>query len=95
MPGGAPLGNTNGTKHKPLADMLRKLSVQEDHKRLRAGADKVLTAIEAGEEWALVFYRDTTEGKPKQQTEITGEDGGPVYIKTGIERLLTEAAVDR
>jgi len=32
------------------------------------------------------------EGTPAQRVELTGQDGGPIYIKTGIERLADEAA---
>jgi len=89
--GGQP-GNQNAAKSKAFHDSMRKACVTEDYARIRKGVERILDAVAEGEEWAIVFARDTLDGRPKQQTEITGEDGGPIFIKTGIDRMLAEVA---
>ena len=41
---------------------------------------------------AVQMLADRLDGKAVQRAEVTGEDGGPIYIKTGIDRMLAEAA---
>ena len=83
--GGQP-GNTNGGKGRQFYRRVLALCEQEEYSRLNKAAEKVLDEAAGGQEWAIVLLRDTLDGKPKQQTEITGADGGPVFIKTGIAR---------
>ena len=64
---------------------------QDDAKRLRQCAETLLDLAAGGDLQAIGMLADRLDGKPRQQTEITGADGGPVYIKTGIDRLLSEA----
>jgi len=71
---GAPLGNTNAAKGKMFYDQLRKIAVQEPH-RLRAVAETLFSAAEDGEPWAVKELIDRFDGKPTQQTELTGADG--------------------
>ena len=82
---GAPVGNKNasGTQdaEKPFRDALRRAIVQDDGKRLRGAAEKLLDLADAGEPWAVKELADRTDGKSKQQTEITGAGGGPVIIQ--------------
>ena len=35
----------------------------------------------AGEPWAVQMLADRFDGKPKQQTEVTGADGGPIETR--------------
>lgn len=74
MPGGAPVGNKNGAKGKLFYDQLRKIAVQEPH-RLKAVAETLFSAAELGEPWAVKELIDRFDGKPTQQTELTGADG--------------------
>jgi hypothetical protein len=80
---GAPVGNQNAAKAKIVGDALRKLAVQEDQKRLRAGLEKVMDAFEAGEPWAAQFVRDTLDGKPAQA--VIGGDPEDPPIQTLVK----------
>jgi hypothetical protein len=82
MSAGAPLGNSNAAKGKMFYDQLRKIAVQEPH-RLRAVAETLFLAAESGEPWAVKELIDRMDGKPTQQTEITGADGESLL--TGIQ----------
>lgn len=61
---------------------LTRVLVQDDYAKLRAIAEKLVAAAEAGEGWAIKEVADRTDGKAIQQTEITGIDGGPVETVT-------------
>ncbi len=82
---GAPVGNTNGAKSRLFHDALRKAITQDDGRRLRQSAEKLLDAAAEGEGWALMMLRDTLDGKPKQQTEVTGADGAPLVTSIAVE----------
>jgi len=71
---GAPLGNTNAAKGKMFYDQLRKIAVQQPH-RLQKVAETLFVAAESGEPWAVKELIDRFDGKPTQQTELTGADG--------------------
>ncbi len=81
---GAPIGNTNSAKSKLFHDTIRKACVQEDYKRLREMADALLTKAAEGDLQAATIIRDTLDGKPKQQVEVSGEDGGPVAMSLSV-----------
>jgi len=86
-------GNPAGTQpSKPFMQALGRAIAQDDAKRLRQCAETLLDLAAQGEAWAVQMLADRLDGKPKQQTEVSGPDGGPIYIKTGIERLADEAA---
>ena len=86
----APEGNENAKKGKIFYDAMRKALVQDDFKRLRDGIDQCLTKAAEGERWALELVRDTMDGKPKQQVEVAGEEGGPVAFEL-IRRVVVKA----
>ena len=73
--GGAPVGNTNSKKGKLFHGELHKALIQEDRKKLRKIADKLVEAAEEGEPWAIKEIIDRVDGKAVQATEITGADG--------------------
>jgi hypothetical protein len=74
-------GNASGSKGEAIIRrQLMLLSVQEDFKRLRAGLEKLLDRVAEGDVVALNFVADRVDGKPKQQTELTGADGAPVGV---------------
>ena len=79
MAGGAPLGNTNASKSKPFWHAIDRACAQEDGKRLRKAAEKLLDAAAAGEDWAIKELGDRLDGKPAQA--ITGSDGGPLTVQ--------------
>ena len=87
---GAPTGNQNASKSRVVHDALRKISLQEDHKRLRDGIEIVLDKASEGDMFAIQFVRDTLDGKPKQQVELSGDAENPVTIQE-IKRTIVDA----
>jgi hypothetical protein len=79
--GGAPVGNQNGKKGKLFYNQLRVALVQEDSRRLRTIADKLVKAAEQGEPWAVKEIMDRVDGKAVQSTEISGVDGEAIELK--------------
>lgn len=69
MPGGAPVGNTNATKAKPWRDALDRALAQDDGKKLRAAAEKLLSCAADGEAWAIKEIADRLDGKSVQPIE--------------------------
>jgi hypothetical protein len=78
---GAPIGNQNGKKGKLFYNQLRKALVQEDSRKLRTIADRLVDAAEQGEPWAIKEVIDRVDGKAVQATEISGVDGDAVELK--------------
>ena len=79
--GGAPIGNQNGKKGKLFYNQLRKVLVQEDSRKLRTIAEKLVDAAEQGEPWAVKEIMDRVDGKSVQSTEISGVDGEAIELK--------------
>lgn len=66
-------GNPSGTQpNKPFWAALNRAIAQEDSKRIRAAAEKLLDAASNGEPWAIAMLADRMDGKPKQQIEQSG-----------------------
>lgn len=61
---------------------------QDDAKRLRQCAETLLDKAAEGEQWAVTLLADRLDGKPRQQTEVTGEGGGPIAISEIIIRSV-------
>ena len=85
---GAPVGNLNAAKGKRWYEALDRAIKQDDGVRLRAAAEKLLDLAATGEQWAVKELGDRLDGKPKQQIEASGPEGGP------IESNLTVSFVD-
>ena len=70
-------GNPAGSKPKSkrFLTVLQRAVEQDDYKRLRSGVERLLDLAADGDRDALQFIADRLDGKPKQQTEITGADG--------------------
>lgn len=75
---GAPLGNTNATKNKVWISALNRAVAQDDGKKLRAAAEKLIDLAVAGDVGALRELGDRLDGKVAQA--ITGADGGPLVV---------------
>lgn len=86
----APEGNQNARKSRMFEQALTRAIKQRDLKdgdgeTLRKAAEALLDMAVAGRLDAVKELRDTLDGKPKQQTEITGADGGPVEQSLTVE----------
>lgn len=66
--GGQP-GNQNATKTRPFWSAIDRAIAQEDGKRLREAAEKLLDAAAAGEQWAVKELGDRLDGKAIQQID--------------------------
>ena len=82
-------GNTNQSKTKPFWRAIDKALAQEDGKRLRAAAEKLLDLAASGEQWAVKELADRMDGKAAQALSLTGEDGGPVRFEE-IKRVVID-----
>jgi hypothetical protein len=86
--GGAPIGNQNSKKGKLFYNQLRVALVQEDSRKLRMIAQKLVDAAEQGEPWAIKEVIDRVDGKAVQATEISGVDGGILETLNTINIVL-------
>jgi hypothetical protein len=85
---GAPLGHTNSSKTNRLwGNIIRKLAVQEDYKRLHAVGEKLYEKALDGDMAAIKEIGDRIDGKALQENKLTGDTDQPIEIKivTGIE----------
>lgn len=87
---GAPVGNKNATKNKLWAEALNRALLAEDGKKLRALAEKLIARAEEGDVTALKEIGDRMDGKPTQQTEISGPDGGAIETVSKIVREIAD-----
>lgn len=88
----APVGNQNAAKAKLFEGALRRALNANSRDRLYDIAEKLVQAAEAGESWAIQHVADRLDGKPKQQTEITGagENGELLIAETNRPKLSAE-----
>ncbi len=79
---GAPVGNTNGSsKNRIVGDTLRRVAAQNPEK-LRKACEKLLDKAVEGDSASFSVFRDTSDGKPAQTIQGTGENGEiPVSLK--------------
>lgn len=78
---GAPIGNQNAAKSRVFSDALRRAIAQDDGRRIRDAAEKMLDLAAAGEQWAVKEVFDRLEGKAAQALAISGDgEGGPVKL---------------
>lgn len=84
-------GNKNAAKGRDWADALRHaLDTYEGSgiargQALRTVAKRVVELALAGDKDAWTEIGNRLDGKPKQQTEITGEGGGPAVFVVNVE----------
>lgn len=80
---GAPLGNLNAVK-KPWRDVLDRAIAQDDGKRLRAAAEKLIDLAASGESWAVKELADRLDGKAAQGVVVSGDEGNPVNVSLRV-----------
>jgi Family of unknown function (DUF5681) len=73
-------GNPHGRPPagESFADTIRAKLTPERREKL---AEKAIALAEAGDIRALVFIRDTLDGRPKQSLEHSGPEGKPILIR--------------
>lgn len=82
-------GNTLGAKSRVFGDTMRRAIAQDDGKRVRDGVEMLLDKAAEGERWALEMVRDTLDGKPKQQVEVSGDEDSPLAFQV-IRRVIVK-----
>jgi hypothetical protein len=82
-------GNPSGkVESKPFLEALRRAIAQDDGKRVRACAEKLLDLAAGGEPWAIQMLADRLDGRPKAQTVLSGPGDQPIAIEPVILRPL-------
>lgn len=84
----APIGNQNAKKGKLIEDLLRKVCIQEDNKRIAKGLSAILDKASDGDQRAMEFIRDTFDGKPGQSVTVAGDQDNPLF--TVVERKIVK-----
>lgn len=69
-----------GAKIKRFFAALERAIAQEDGKKLRDAADKLLECAANGEPWAIQQLADRLDGKPAQQVQLSGDADAPLKI---------------
>jgi hypothetical protein len=68
------LGNTLAAKGRLFDNALRRAIAQDDGKRLRDAAEKLLDLAAAGEPWAINTLADRLDGKAPQSITVETPD---------------------
>jgi len=92
---GAPIGNTNSSKEKRIwGNIIRKLAIQEDYKRLHAMAEKLYEKAAEGDLGAIKEVGDRLDGKAIATTELTGLDGSDLPLSIGLRFVEPDTKPD-
>jgi hypothetical protein len=81
-------GNKNSSKENRLwGKIIRKLAVQEDHKRLHEIANALYDKAKEGDVSAIKELGDRLDGKVVQENQVSGNSEHPITIQvvTGID----------
>lgn len=84
----APEGNDNYSRGAIFNDALRRAVKQDDGKRIRAAAEKLLDLAAEGTPWAVRELADRTDGKAAMSVALSGADGGPVQIQQITRKIV-------
>jgi len=85
-------GNKLGTKHGIWRAALDRAIAQEDGKRLRAAAEKLLDEAANGESWAVKELGDRLDGRPAQAITVAGDADAPLLQEITVR--LVDASRD-
>jgi len=86
-------GNPEGArihKQKRFFNALDRAIEQDDAKKLRTAADKLLDEAAKGEPWAIQMLADRLDGKPAQQLQLSGDAEQPIVQR--IEQVIVDPA---
>lgn len=87
-------GNPEGRKpNKPFLDALNRAIKQDDSKRIREAAEKLLDFAAEGEAWAIKELADRLDGKATQT--MANDPENPLDMFAVIERVIIDKASDR
>lgn len=79
-------GNPSGYKREAkFRAALDRAIAQDDGKRLRGAAEKLLDLASAGESWAVKELADRLDGKPAQTVDVGNKDGEEFKTVSRIE----------
>jgi hypothetical protein len=85
---GAPPGNQNASKGRQWSEAVKKAIRtrygKDWEESLEELASKLVDAAHSGDMQALKEVGDRLDGKPKQQTELSGPDGAAIPMRTVI-----------
>jgi hypothetical protein len=82
---GNPAGNA---KIKRFYTALDRAILQEDGKRLRAAAEKLLTLAAEGEQWAVQMLADRLDGKAAQSLTVSGDPENPLTVTELVRKVI-------
>lgn len=85
--GGQP-GNKNGSKNRPITDLMRRALLQGRAKKARAIADALILKAEEGDVPAFREVVDRIEGKSPQLQIISGDPDAPIIHQ--IELVIVD-----
>jgi len=87
---GAPEGNNNYKKGAIFNDALRRAIAQDDGKRIRDAAEKLLDLAAEGTPWAVRELADRTDGKSAQSLLVANPEGDEFRTVTRIENVIID-----
>ena len=88
-------GNKNSSKENRIwGNIIRKLAVQEDYRRLHAIAEKLYEKAAEGDMTAVKELGDRLDGKAVATTELTGLDGSDLPLSIGLRFVEPESKPD-
>lgn len=93
---GAPAGNQNGAKGRAWSEAVKR-AIREKYGKewdeaLKDLARKLVDAADGGDLQALREVGDRIDGRPKQQTELSGPDGAAIPMKTVVNFVGTDGS---
>jgi hypothetical protein len=78
-------GNPAGvSKDRKFIDVLNRAIVQDDSKRLRSAAEKLLDLASVGEPWAIKEIADRLDGRPAQAVTVAGDAENPINMSMRV-----------
>lgn len=75
-----------------ILEKLDALDPSKDRKRVLNIAETLIKAAESGEPWAVKEVMDRVDGRPKQQTELSGPNGGAIPLRDATDLTDDELA---
>lgn len=72
------------SKDRKFIDVLNRAIVQDDSKRLRSAAEKLLDLASVGEPWAIKEIADRLDGRPAQAVTVAGDAENPINMSMRV-----------